>query len=408
MISIKNYWKKIAYSAVVICALIAALAGGFYAGQHYPKNITVTGVANINNPEKGNADFNTFWEAWQTINDLYLKNSSVDNQEKVRGAMRGLVAALGDPYTQYFDPQDGEIFQQDVQGNFGGVGIEIGLRKNILAIIAPLKGSPADRAGLRSQDLIVAINGASTENEEVDQAVSKIRGEIGSTVKLTIMREGWEKPKDFTITREKISLPTLSYELKEKNIGYVQIYSFNGNVNELFYNAMVQAQKDGVEGIVLDLRNNPGGYLDVAVDIAGWFLKKKSLVVSEESRQGIGNQYRTQGNEALVNVPVVVLINKGSASASEILAGALRDQRKAPLIGETSFGKGTIQQIKNLSDGSSIKITIAHWVMPSGKIIDHEGIEPDILVPVTETDNEKKDDIQLQKALEVLKLEMKK
>jgi carboxyl-terminal processing protease len=282
------------------------------------------------------------------------------------------------------------------------------LRKNILAIIAPLKGSPADRAGLRSQDLIVAINGASTENEEVDQAVSKIRGEIGSTVKLTIMREGWEKPKDFTITREKISLPTLSYELKEKNIGYVQIYSFNGNVNELFYNAMVQAQKDGVEGIVLDLRNNPGGYLDVAVDIAGWFLKKKSLVVSEESRQGIGNQYRTQGNEALVNVPVVVLINKGSASASEILAGALRDQRKAPLIGEKSFGKGTIQQIKNLSDGSSIKITIAHWVMPSGKIIDHEGIEPDILVPVTEADNEKKDDIQLQKALEVLKLEMKK
>jgi carboxyl-terminal processing protease len=196
--------------------------------------------------------------------------------------------------------------------------------------------------------------------------------------------------------------------LKEKNIGYVQIYSFNGNVNELFYNAMVQAQKDGVEGIVLDLRNNPGGYLDVAVDIAGWFLKKKSLVVSEESRQGIGNQYRTQGNEALVNVPVVVLINKGSASASEILAGALRDQRKAPLIGEKSFGKGTIQQIKNLSDGSSIKITIAHWVMPSGKIIDHEGIEPDILVPVTEADNEKKDDIQLQKALEVLKLEMKK
>ncbi|MEN9342346.1 MAG: hypothetical protein RIQ54_602 [Candidatus Parcubacteria bacterium] len=408
MISIKNHWKKIVYGAVLICALILAGTGGFYAGQQYPKNITVTGVTNINNPEKEDANFTTFWEAWQAVNDLYLKNSSIDNQQKVRGAMRGLVAALGDPYTQYFDPQDGEIFQQDVQGNFGGVGIEIGLRKNILAIIAPLKDSPADRIGLRSQDLIIAIDGNTTENQEVDQAVSKIRGEIGSTVTLTIMRDGWEKPKDFSITREKISLPTLSYELKDGKIGYVQIYSFNANVNELFYNAMVQAQKDGVEGIVLDLRNNPGGYLDVAVDIAGWFLKKKSLVVSEESRQGIGNQYRTQGNEALVNVPVVVLINKGSASASEILAGALRDQRKIPLIGEKSFGKGTIQQIKNLTDGSSIKITIAHWVMPSGKIIDHEGIEPDIIVPITDADREEKNDTQLNKALEVLRLEMKK
>ncbi len=398
------FLKKFFAGAVVVVLIASGFWGGYRLGQKTPEKLVVSG---IQNPDGGtlisSADFAIFWQAWQSINDLYLRNDKVSNQDKVRGAMRGLVASLGDPYTQYFDPVDGEKFQQDVQGNFGGVGIEIGLRKNILTVIAPLKDSPADKAGIKPQDLIIAIDGKPTDNQEIDEAVSKIRGEIGSVVKLSIFREGWDKPKDFSLTRDKIVVPTLKYEMKEGGIAYIQIFSFNGNVNEQFYVAARQALAAHAKGIVLDLRGNPGGYLDVAVDLAGWFMKKGAVVVSEESRKGVDARFTAQGNEALSGIPVVVLIDKGSASASEILAGALHDQRNAKLIGQQSFGKGTVQQIKELNDGSTIKITVAHWVLPSGKIIDHEGLKPDVEVSISDADTAKKNDPQLTKALEVIK-----
>ncbi len=399
-----NPFLKRSFVVLTILGLIGgSFYGGVVVGQHTPKKLVVQGATNIfPTGSAAAADFGTFWQAWQAINDIYLRNGDIKNEDKVRGAMRGLVASLGDPYTQYFDPVDGQKFQEDVQGNFGGVGIEIGVRKNVLTVIAPLKSSPAEKAGIRSQDLIVAIDDKITEGTEIEDAVSRIRGEIGSTVKLSILREGWDKPKDFLLTRDRISVPTLKYEMKPGGIAYIQIYSFNGNVDEQFYTAARQAIAAGAKGIVLDLRGNPGGYLDVAVDVAGWFLKKGQVVVSEESRQGKESEMRAQGNEAFLKLPIVVLINKGSASASEILAGALRDQRHAPLVGEQSFGKGTVQQIKDLADGSTIKITVAHWVLPSGEIIDHEGLKPDVEIKLTDSDIEKNRDPQLDKALEII------
>lgn len=399
--------KFLKFTGVLIAAL-ALVGGGFWwgmeVGKKTPQNLIVQDVKNITGaPGASQVDFGTFWQAWQLINDEYLKNAKVDTNEKVRGAIRGMVAALGDPYTMFFDPQDGEKFQEDVQGNFGGVGIEIGIRKEHLTVIAPLKDSPADTAGIKAQDYILAINGSSTEGVNIEDAVSKIRGPIGTKVTLSIFRDDWDKPRDFSLQRAQIMVPTLDYQMKEGGIAYIQLYGFNANSEKLFAAAAAKAKSAGARGIVLDLRNNPGGYLDVAVDLAGYFVPKGKIVVSEESRNGIDVEMKAQGNELFLKTPTVILVNKGSASASEILAGAMRDLRGIKLIGQQSFGKGTVQQIKNLRDGSSIKVTVAHWVLPSGQILENGGLKPDIEVPLTDKDIENKKDPQLEKALEVVK-----
>ena len=256
--------------------------------------------------------------------------------------------------------------------------------------------------------MILSINSTSTEGMNVDEAVRFIRGPKNTQVTLTILREGWDKPKDFKITRDTITVPTLDFTMKGRDIAYVQLYTFNANADYLFYNAVSKAISNSAKGMILDLRNDPGGYLDVAVDLGGWFFPKNTLVVKEESRNGGGDELRANGNAALANLPVVVLINGGSASASEILAGALRDNRKIKLIGEKSFGKGTVQQLIPMPDGSTIKLTIAHWVLPSGKILENGGLIPDIEVKMSDDDMKNKKDPQLDKAIEVIKEEIAK
>lgn len=392
-------------SAGVLAALVMAgggYAAGFYLGRHYPLVVRVEGVSKSSNPQAVTADFGTFWQAWQLIGENHLRGATVDSQTKVYGAIRGLVGSLGDPYSEFFSPKESQRFQQLVQGNFGGVGIEIGVRSGQLAVIAPLKGTPADRAGLKAGDQILKINASSTDGMTVDEAVSIIRGPVGSPVTLSLLRQGWEKPRDFTLTRATIEIPTLDMTMKG-NIVYLQMYGFNANSERLFYEAMVRAQQAGARGMVFDLRNNPGGYLDVAVDLAGWFLPKGTLVVSEQGRQGTLKELKAYGNEALAEFPVVVLINAGSASASEILSGALRDQRHITLVGDQSFGKGTVQEIEDLRDGSSLKLTVAHWVLPSGNILENGGLKPDIEVAMTDEDTKAGRDPQLAKALEVVR-----
>jgi carboxyl-terminal processing protease len=284
--------------------------------------------------------------------------------------------------------------------------MEIGIRKEQLVVVAPLKGTPAERAGLLPGDKILTINGEDTRGLDVQSAVKKIRGEPGTVVKLEIFRDGWENSREFAIRREIISVPTLDMEMREGNIAYIQLYNFNDNASSLFYRALRKAAQEGAEGIVLDLRNNPGGFLNVAVELAGWFVDRGTVVVSEEDAKGNREPLYTYGNGALKNIPTVVLINGGSASASEILAGALRDIRGVKLIGEKSFGKGTVQKLEHLSDGSIIKITVAHWVLPSGAILDKNGLEPDIKVERTEKDIQEKRDPQLDRALEEIKKEI--
>ncbi|MEK7608477.1 MAG: S41 family peptidase [Patescibacteria group bacterium] len=397
-------------TAVVVFAAGALLWSGFSLGVStvlnrpsllppvYLENVSTTTIE---------ADFGTFWQAWNSIDKIYLKSTSTSKEDRVYGAISGLVDSLGDPYSEFFPPEDGKKFREDIQGDFGGIGAQIGTKEGRIIIIAPLKDSPAMQAGLKAGDYILSVNATSTAGLGVDRAVQIIRGPIDSKVKLLVLREGWDEPKEYEIVRAKIVAPTLDFSMKEGGVAYVQLYSFNGNTERLFRDAMIQAFGSGMRGLVLDLRNNPGGYLDVAVNLAGWFVPRGKIVLSEETKRGVEEVFRASGNEVLLETPVVILINGGSASASEILAGALQDIRGAKLIGETTFGKGTVQQLEEFADGSSIKLTIAHWVLPSGKILEGKGIGPDFSVAGKSEDEKEPEDLQLKKAIEVLMGEIK-
>jgi carboxyl-terminal processing protease len=403
----KNNFQWIVAGILGIVLLGGGYAAGFEGGQKVPKVIQVQGVSDITTPTSTTADMGVFWQVWELLKEQHLKGELVDNQTKVYGAVKGLVSSLGDPYTEFFTPQEGKDFQDQIQGNFGGIGAELGNNKQgQIVVVAPLKGTPAETAGLKPQDIIVKVNSSSTDGLAVDQVVSLIRGPIGTNVILNVYRTSWDKPKDITITRADIQVPTLDFQMKG-NVAYVQLYSFNGNSDALFFSAMKKAQSDGAQGLVLDLRNNPGGYLDVAVDLAGWFVKKGTKVVSEEGRAGIIEELKANGNEALLNIPTVIIMNSGSASAAEILAGALRDIRGVKLVGEQSFGKGTVQELQDLTGGASIKVTIAHWVMPKGGVLENGGLKPDVEVKLTDADAAAKRDPQLDKALEIVKGEIK-
>lgn len=402
---LQNKYARALIALISLAVIIAAsFWQGFNYGQNYPKNLVITGVSNIEDRTTGGrADFDIFWQTWKLIEDNYLKNSDIGAQERVYGAVDGLVKSLGDPYSEFFPPSDSQKFQEDVSGSFGGIGAELGIRKEQLIVVAPLKDTPASRAGILPGDKILQVNSSSTQGISVDQAVKWIRGEVGTEVKLLLMRDDWENPREFKIIRDKIIMPTLDFEMKDGDIAYVQLYNFNANAPRLFAGAALTALGQKSKGMILDLRNDPGGYLDVAVNLAGWFLDPGTLVVSEENRVGTGEKLYARGTGVLKDMPLVILINQGSASASEILAGALRIQKGAKLVGEKSFGKGTVQKILELKDGSSLKITVARWVLPNGEILEEKGLEPDVEVKLTEEDIKEKRDPQLDKAMEIIK-----
>ena len=400
--------KKIALGVLALGFISATFVGGTYfgyqAGLERPKTLIIKGVTNVD-PE-GNAsriDFSSFWEAWDAMDTHHLNAPAISADERVYGAIQGLVSSLHDPYSEFFNPQDSKKFEEDVQGNFGGIGAEIGKRDDQVVVIAPLAGMPAERAGLLPGDAILLVNASSTDGLSVDDTVRMIRGPKGTEVVLTILRKGWDNTREFSMTRDTIIAPTLDAELREGNIAYVKLHSFNANASDQFRQAMFKTLLGGAQGMVLDLRNNPGGYLDVAVDIAGWFLPRGTVVVKEESRVGIIDELRANGNSALRSFPVVILVNEGSASAAEILAGSLRDNRQIQLVGETTFGKGTVQQIVDLRDGSSLKLTIAHWVLPSGEILEGDGLAPDIEIIPSDEDIESGNDVQLTKAMSIMR-----
>lgn len=394
-------------SEIIIVVAVAAIVGagafyfGYSAGERKPLNIHVEGVTNILDQDV-TADFGVFWQAWNYIKNEHVDGDKVPDQDLVYGSITGLVGALDDENSNFFPPVEAKKFEEDVSGSFGGIGAEIGIREGQLVIIAPLKGSPAERAGLKSSDKILEIEGEATSGVDVNTAVTKIRGPEGSDVTLTIAREEWSAPKNIVITRARIEVPTLDHALVGNNLSHIKLYAFNRNAPYQFYQAIVAAAISNSRGLILDLRNNPGGFLDVAVDLAGWFVDRGKVVVTERFRSGDEEIFRANGNEALKDFPVVILVNGGSASASEILAGALRDHRGVKLIGEKTYGKGSVQELKILSDDSSLKLTIAKWVMPSGNVIEDNGLTPDLEVALTEKDAEAKKDPQLDKAIETL------
>ncbi len=397
----------ISIGIVVMAFVFAAFYVGYQRGLAGGTKISITGVAN-GDRTVADADFNLFWEAWQKLKDLHIDADQVTSQDLVYGAISGLAASFDDPHTSFFPPEKAKMFEQDVAGNFGGIGAEIGFNKErILSIIAPLKDSPAEKSGLESGDLILKINEEATNEFAVDEAVSRIRGTVGTAVTLTVYREGWVQPRDFRIVRDVIEVPTLDLSYKDgSDIAYLQYYSFNENAPLALSVAARQLIAAGARGIILDLRDNPGGYLEVAIHNAGLFVENDQVVVSQEFKNGDREPFLSKGSGTLKDLPVVILINGGSASASEILAGALRDLRGVKLVGEQSYGKGTVQELEHLSDDSSLKITIARWVMPAGEILDSKGLTPDYQVELTDADIESGQDPQLEKALEVLRAQL--
>ena len=406
--------KKISLPLTIIICLVLGFGGGIlYTNKN---TSTVPPIQQLVNQDVGkiqNVDFSLFWKVWNDLSAKYVDKSKLDTQKMVYGAIGGMVDAVGDPYTVFFEPVQAKQFAQEISGTFGGVGMEIGVKNDVLTVIAPLPNTPAAKAGISASDKILKINGDSTQGLSAEEAVSIIRGKVGTKVTITISGSD-DKPRDITLTRETIKVPTVVWKMinsNNKNIAYIQAYQFNENINSQFKKAVDEIEKSNpkADGIVLDLRNNPGGLLDSAINLAGYFVAKGQPVVSEVFGDGTINKFTSDGNAILAKYSVVVLVNGGSASASEILAGALHDNLHLKLIGEKTFGKGVVQELVNLDDGASLKVTVARWFTPAGTNISEKGIEPDIKVELTE--DQKKNiifgdlsvDPQLQKALEYVR-----
>ena len=381
---------------ILIAALVLVSFGsGIYVGRNQV-------VCKVCAPE--DLDFSLFWSAWQTVQEKFVGRNDIDVQQMIYGAISGMVNSLKDPYTVFLQPSDAKRFSEDVNGTFEGVGMEIGIQKDQLQVISPLDGSPAQKAGLMAGDKIFKINGTSTEGMATEEAVNLIRGPKGTEVVLNIFRDGWKDAKDIKIIRETITVPSVKWEMKEGDIAYIKLSQFSKNAELEFGKAVIEILGSSAKKIVLDLRNNPGGYLEVSQEIAGWFLENGQVVTIEDFGDGQEqNIYKARGSANLLSYPTVILINEGSASASEILAGALRDNRGIELIGETSFGKGSVQEMADLAGGSSLKITVAKWLTPKGYSISEKGLDPDVKVELTEEDYNNGKDPQLDKAIEIIK-----
>ncbi len=401
----KNFKKHV----IIFSAGIVIGAGVFYAGLSFnwfhgfqrtvvlPPDATSTVL---------NADMELFWNSVGLVKEKHFRIEEVSDQDLLYGAIKGVLGALDDPYSSFFNPSDAKKFEEDIQGNFGGIGAEIGIRSGQLLIIAPLKGNPAEAVGLKAGDKILKVDDTMTGDFTIEEAVKIIRGEVGTEVTLLIFRDGWNEAREFKITRGFIVVPTLDSELRDNGIVHFQLYNFNANAPHLFYRDSLDALTRGARGVILDLRNNSGGYLEVANNISGWFLERGDVIVRERFRSGEEDVLRASGPAAFAGVPTVLIVNGGSASASEIVAGALRDNRGIKIVGDKTFGKGTVQEIEELEDGSLIKISVAEWLTPNGVRIDGNGLEPDFKVELTDEDIENERDPQLNKAIEILEEEI--
>jgi carboxyl-terminal processing protease len=350
------------------------------------------------------ADFSQFWHAWNLINDRYVpvKGKDVNNQEKVWGAISGLTASMQDPYSYFMPPKEKKLFEQDVAGSFGGVGMQIGLKDNTATVIAPMKDSPAERAGVKTGDKIISVDDVLTTEMTMDTVLFKIRGEIGTKVKLKLLHLEAKDPYEVTITREEIKAPTIETEIKD-GVFIIRLFGFTQTASDLFRDALKKFADSGTTKLIIDLRGNPGGYLETSVDIASWFLPAGKVVVEEKGRTE-HQIYRSAGHYTFSkDYKIAILVDGGSASASEILAGALQQHGVATLIGTKTFGKGSVQELIPITKDTSLKLTVARWIMPNGTTLTDGGINPDIVVEISKEDIAKKNDVQLQKAIEFLK-----
>lgn len=389
----------------MVILLVAVFFGlGIFVGYHSQSEINkIVGISNKETPPTINADFAPFWKAWNVI-DHNPGADKITAQERVYGAIAGLVGSLNDPYSVFFNPEETKSFEEEISGSFSGIGAEVGTKDKILTIIAPLKDSPADKAGLKAGDKILKIDKKVTTDLTIEEAIKLLRGEKGTTVVLTIFRKGESKSREISVIRDIINVPTLDTFLRKDGVFVITLYSFTADSARLFRNALKEFANSGGDKLVLDLRGNPGGYLDSAVDMASWFLPSGKVVVTEDyGTNGKPTVHRSKGYDVFQNnLKMVILIDGGSASASEILSGALHDNSVAKLVGEQSYGKGSVQEVVDVTSNTILKITIAKWLTPNGLSISEKGLTPDYLVPITDQDIAAKRDSQMEKAVEVL------
>ena len=414
---------------ILIVAVLILVGGiGYRLGERKAnsfqtlKNTQITGTEP---PSAVRVDFSLFWDVWQRLKTYYIDAGNIDTQKMVWGAISGMVNSLDDPYTAFLTPKENKEFKEDIGGSFQGIGAQLGLRDGKVIVQSPLRGSPAERAGLLPLDWIVKVNDEETFGWTIAQAVSKIRGPKGTTVTLTIVHEKAEKTNDVSIIREEIIIPSVESwvksvsEVKEisglsglssilfspKRVGYIALSRFGDRTNEEWQKAVSDISKaektnSGLAGFVFDLRNNPGGYLEGAVFIASEFLKS-GVVVTQVNSDGTKDTMSINRKGQLTTIPMVVLINQGSASAAEIVAGALKDHKRAKIVGETSFGKGSVQSPQELTGGSSVHITTGKWLLPNGDWINKKGITPDVEVKMDNLSIATQD-AQLARAIELL------
>lgn len=412
-ITSRPFLKKAALSLAVIILSVSAIGGSFllgyrqaqYASSNPPGSVTETQNKSGENPQS----FGLFWQAWNIVNERF--SGDRDSQKRVEGAIAGMLQSLDDPYTVYLPANQSKMFRDDLEGSFGGIGAELSVRDGRLTIVSSLEDTPAQRAGLKGQDWIVEIEGKKTAEMSLDDAIDAIRGEPGTEVKLLIAREG-EESFSVTLKRDKIVVKSVKSEQLDSNVAYIKVNQFGDDTTSLLETAFQDAKNNKRSGIVLDLRDNPGGYLETAVDVVGMIIPdspqsleqklKDRVAVLEKARNQGEQQHKTTKKSILGDIPVVVLVNGGSASASEIVAGALKDYGRATIVGEQTFGKGSVQELRALTNGGSVKVTVAKWFTPLGSGIDGKGIEPDVILELPQDTIPSSSDAHVQKALEIL------
>lgn len=394
----------------LVFALFASLlvVGGFTAGWvGYDQLFRLIGVAppvNVPQDKRDDVDLKVFWEAVRLLHDHFY-GEPPQGRDLTYAAIRGVLQALDDPFTSFVEPEMARIFEEDMQGEFEGIGATVRMNEDgELVIVAPIEGSPAEAAGLRPGDIVLEVDGKRLKGMTLLEAVSLIRGPRGTRVRLKILRAGQE-PFEVEIVRDRIEIPTVSARLIEEpgkpKLGYLKLNDFNARATRQVREELQAFRDQGVEGLIFDLRNNPGGLLSTSIEIASQFLEEGSVVLIERGKDG-EEVHRARSGGLWLDKPLVVLVDAGSASASEIVAGAIQDHKRGLLVGTTTFGKGSVQSPHTLSDGSSLRVTIAHWFTPNGRQIHNQGITPDIVVEASPADLEAGRDPQLERAIEVL------
>lgn len=396
---------------LLVSTALLIFIGGVRVGENKSRFSKISSknlkVVNLEEGNRENIDFSLFWQAWDTLGKYYVDKSKLDTKKMYYGAIKGMVASVNDSYTFFLTPEENQQSKDDLKGVFFGIGAELGMDNNQIVVVTPLKNSPAEKAGVKAGDIVTKVNHESTQNWSLEQAVSKIRGPKGEKVILTMRRE--DKDVDIEVVRDEINIPFVETSY-EGNIAIVELSRFGEPTNKLWDDTVEQLVTKHTQGklggIVLDMRGNPGGYLDGAIHVGSEFLTKRDLIVKQEYADKEPEKYYAKRDGKLQNIPLVVLLNKGSASASEIVAGALRDHKKATIVGENSFGKGTVQQALDLRDGAGMHVTISKWILPGGSWIQEAGIKPDVEVLLNlekGTTLTRKTDVQLDKAIEILR-----